>query len=574
MSLSSADKEYLESVLRQIPGYNPWDLAGDSWLDHEAAAAAINFFADHLKHVEGEARGREFVLRGWQAAIVGNAFGWKRRDAAGRTVRRFRYVFVYVPRGNGKTPLIAGFVLCGYFLDVEPGAQNYLAAGRKEQAGALFRNAKGFLDQDEDLLNLVRVYGGETPSGPRVIIKHDDPMAFIKVVAADAAGSHGGIPHITCIDELHAQKNRDFVDVCETAMSKETRSQPMLIMLTTADYDGRVSICNEKFEYAKKVRDNGGDPAKPGFDPSFLPVLYYAEDDEDWLDDDVLARVNPNVGHSVSLESLIRARKKAQETPAFENEFRRLHLNQRTSKNVRIMPIPDWNACPPLDVESLKGKVCIAGMDLASIEDLASYALLFPLENEELAILVRTFCPEVNVRARAKQFVPYVVWHRQGHLIATKGNQIDYQAIIDQFNEDAKTYRIQEVACDPHGATHLLQTLEAQHGEGFAVTVTQTMNVLSAPFKHLIRLTKLRKIRHGNNPVFSWAASNVAGFYRGKIPEGGKLEDHLDKVPVMPSKQDSADKIDPITATVNGLARLLVNPHVVAMTEAPLITLL
>jgi hypothetical protein len=37
-------------------------------------------------------------------------------------------------------------------------------------------------------------------------------------------------------------------------------------MITTADYE-RVSICNEVYDYAVPVRDNGGDPAKPGFDP-------------------------------------------------------------------------------------------------------------------------------------------------------------------------------------------------------------------------------------------------------------------------------------------------------------------
>ncbi len=83
-------KTDLEAVLKQIPGYNPWDQAEDSWLDHAAAIAAVNFFAYRLKHVEGSARGQAFILRAWQAAIVGNLFGWKRKDEAGRIVRRYR----------------------------------------------------------------------------------------------------------------------------------------------------------------------------------------------------------------------------------------------------------------------------------------------------------------------------------------------------------------------------------------------------------------------------------------------------------------------------------------------------
>ena len=75
------------------------------------------------------------------------------------------------------------------------------------------------------------------------------------------------------IDELHAQPNRDLVDVLLT--STGSRRQPLVVMITTADYD-RESICNEKRAYAAKVRDGILE------DPSFLPVIYEASKDDDW----------------------------------------------------------------------------------------------------------------------------------------------------------------------------------------------------------------------------------------------------------------------------------------------------
>src|ERR1044072_7735906 len=172
----------IESVLREVPGYNPWDQAADvlvekhgdvyrlrdgtevefadlpvgaMWLDHMAAARAINWFPDHLKHIEGSARGEPFILRRWQGAIVGNLFGWKRKDDAGRIVRRYRVAFIEIGRGNGKTPLAAGIVLYVFYEDGEPGAQCYLAAGQREQAGVLFRNAVGMVDQNDELAGRV-----------------------------------------------------------------------------------------------------------------------------------------------------------------------------------------------------------------------------------------------------------------------------------------------------------------------------------------------------------------------------------------------------------------------------------
>jgi phage terminase large subunit-like protein len=545
----------IEDILRLIPGYDPWTQAGavGAELDHQAAADAINWFADNVKHVEGDARGDPFILQPWQAAVVGNLFGWKRTDEKGRRVRRYRRCLLYVPRGNGKTPLASGIVLYAFFTDGEPGAQNYLAAGQREQAGILFRNARGMVDQVDALRESVTIYGGDQH---RSLVLKNDPLSFCKVIPAEAASQHGGIPHITVVDELHVQESRDLVDVFETAMSKKVRKQPLLVMITTADHD-RPSICNETYEHACRVRDNGGDPEKPGFDPTFLPVIYEATVDEDWTLEETWRRANPNLETSVSLESLAASCRKAQENPAFENAFRRLHLNQRTKQETLLVPMGHWDKCDrPLDLDALEGLPCYGGLDLASREDLASFALVFPLEDEFWAVLSFSWCPEARVVRRANQKFPYDVWSRAGHLIPTDGDEIDYSTIRAKIDELAKVYDIRNVGYDPHGATQFAQELKRDYGDEFVVNVTQTFRNLSAPTKEIVRRVKLHKIIHGGNPVLRWATSNVAAYIDGKIPPGADLGDYLDKVPVMPSKRKSADKIDPFAALVIAVARM------------------
>jgi phage terminase large subunit-like protein len=103
------------------------------------------------------------------------------------------------------------------------------------------------------------------------------------------------------------------------------------------------------------------------------------------------------------------------------------------------------------------------------------------------------------------------------------------------------------------------------------IDVPQTMMNMSAPFKHLLRAIEKGAVIHGGNPVLWWAMSNVAPYYKGKIPSGAKLEDYLDKVPMMPSKQNSAEKIDPVTAIVLALARMLFAPQ---LTGAPTLTVI
>jgi hypothetical protein len=69
-------------------------------------------------------------------------------------------------------------------------------------------------------------------------------------LSSDASSMDGLNVHGAIIDELHAHKTRNVVDVLETATG--ARRQPLLFEITTAGYD-RHSICYEHQDYAIKV---------------------------------------------------------------------------------------------------------------------------------------------------------------------------------------------------------------------------------------------------------------------------------------------------------------------------------
>jgi phage terminase large subunit-like protein len=276
--LTAKQKKTLEATLRLIPGYDPFVTAGDAWLDHDRAKMAIEFFPEMLHHIEGDVAGQPFALEPWEQAIIGNLFGWVRQDAKGRIVRRYRKCLLYVPRKNGKTPLAAGICLYVLFCDGEPGAQIYGAGASGDQAAKLYRHAVGMVRREPMLEGRCTIYGGQNARS--IVLKEDEGSSY-RVISADAPTAHGGNSHMVLIDELHALENGELVEVMETSMASEVRAQPLLVYITTADYD-RPSVCNRVHKYACAVRDNGGDPAKPGFDPTFLPVIYEAGKDDDW----------------------------------------------------------------------------------------------------------------------------------------------------------------------------------------------------------------------------------------------------------------------------------------------------
>ena len=528
----SRDSLHLESVLRLIPGYDPFATCEDAWLDHDAAQKAIDFFPECLQHVEGTIAGKPFRLEPWQQAIVGNLFGWKRKDEQGREVRRYREALIYVSRKNGKTPLVAGIGLLVLFGDGEAGAQCYCAAADREQAALLFRHAKGMVEREPELEARAKIYGG---TGHRSIVLKSDEASSLKVLSADADTKHGGNSHLIIVDELHAQPNRELIDVLLTSMASANRSQPLALFLTTADYM-RPSICNEKYDEACSVRDGRKK------DKAFLPVIYEAMPEDDWTSEETWKKANPNYGVSVSKEYMARECEKAKLNPSYENTFKRLHLDMRTSSRNRAINSQAWDFClcdhfP----DDLLREGCFGGLDLGSKKDLTAKVYLWPHENK-LYIKAKFWVPEAAARkAEQDSGVPYFQWAKEGWLKITDGDVTDYDFIRKEIGEDHRAFDIESIGFDPWNATHLMNELVSD-GITTLVEVGQSTRSLNEASKELLGLIASQKLQHDGNPVLAWCAGNVEA-----------KEDSSENIRFMKPSDSPAAKIDGIAALVTAL---------------------
>jgi phage terminase large subunit-like protein len=520
------------SLLCQIPGYDPSPRTGDYYFDEEAAQRAIDFFPACLKHVKGEWAGKPLTLENWQKAIVGNLFGWKREDDG---LRRYRTVFVYIPRKNSKSTMAAGLVLYLLFCDDEPGAEIYSAAAEREQASLVYDVAKGMVEQEPELAKRCTIY-----KAARRILLPDH--SFYVPVSADSASKHGYNAHAVVVDELHTQPDGELVDVLETSMG--ARRQPVMMHLTTADYD-RPSVCNKTLDYARKVRDGVLD------DPTFLPVVYETlRDADDWTSEEVWARVNPNYGVSVKKEYLKQKYQKALDEPSFENTFKRLHLNMQTSTDVRFVSMEQWDkGAGAIDERMLRGKPCFTGIDLSSTTDTTAMVHVFPWDDGEFIIVPRIFVPKNNARKRERHDrVPYQAWADQGFLTMTDGDVVDYAYIRAQLHRDSEQFAIREIAVDRWNFEAVRQQLISEgipedkfvmFGQGFAS--------MSAPTKELEKLIISVKIIHGGHPVMRWMMSNL-------VVETDAADNYK------PSKKKSTERIDGPVALIMALGRAITQP--------------
>ena len=522
-----------------LPGYDPVATAAPGeWFDVEAAEGASEFFREWLVFVEGEKAGEAFELEPWQEAIVGCLIGWKRSDG----LRRYRESLIYVPRKSGKTPMCAGLVNYMLFCDDEPGAQLVSAAADREQASHVFRHAAHMVMRNPELDKHVKIYRTYKS------IELSADGSVYKALSSDANTKHGSNLSFIIVDELHAHPSRDLVDVLSTGTG--SRRQPLMIYITTADYD-RESICNEKHDYATKVRDQVvGDSA-------FLPVVYEAAPDDDWTSPETWTKVNPNLDVSVRREYLERECKRAQDQPSYENTFKRLHLNIKTQQDVRWISLPAWDACPDNGIgdavrwrewamEHLAGRRCVEALDLSSKMDLTADVLVFPPsgDDELWYVLPWLFVPREGAAQRSKtDRVPYLEWAKQGFITLTDGNVVDYEWVKSQIRENRQRFDVQEVAYDPWNATQI--ALQLQEEGASVVEFQQGYRSMSEPTKELERLIAAKLIAHGHNPVLRWMASHVAA---DMDPAGN----------IKPSKKKSTERIDGLVATIMAIGRAMV----------------
>lgn len=501
--------------LRELPkeGY---------YFDETAASRVCSFFEKNLYHSKGEWAGQLFKLEDWQSIdILRPVFGWMRPNG----FRRFRVVYIELPRKNGKSTIFAGLGNYLFIADKEPGAEIYTAATKEEQAKIIHKEAERMVRRSPALSNIVTVYR------KYMEIKETDSTFY--PLGADSTTLDGLNTHGALIDELHAHKKRELYDVILT--STGARRQAMMASITTAGFD-RNSICYELREYSEKLLR--------GIikDESFFCYIATIDEGDDWTDPKSWAKANPNLDISIKQDYLENQLKKAIESNAFENTFKRLHLNIWTEQDVRWLSMAAWDECgEPFDIEELEGRECFAGLDLSSTTDITAAALVFPFEDGTLKTLFKFWIPDENMRQRAhRDRVPYVDWANQGLINATPGNVIDYDRVREDFKSLGEMYDIREIAIDRWNATQLMTQLD---GDGFTVVpFGQGYASMSAPTKELEAAILSKKLQHGGNKVARWMASNVAV----EMDAAGNIK---------PSKKVSIERIDGMVALIMAFGR-------------------
>lgn len=502
--------------------------------DERAARVAIAFFSV-LNHWKGEWGNTRITLEPAQQFWLASLFGWKRADG----FRRFRTGYLEVARKNGKTTTAAGVGLYLAFIDGEPGAEVYSAAVKHDQARISHKDATMMVKASPQLRATIGVFRDnlhDLKSGSKF-----EPLSS-DYNSLDGLNIHGVIA-----DELHAWPQPELWGVLKTGTG--ARRQPMMLAITTAGVDQQ-GVCYQQREYVTRILNGIVE------DDAYWGMIYTLdtkrdwpdlEQDDDWQDERNWFKANPLLGVSKKLDTMRSDAKEAANKPAELNHFLRWHLNVWTQATTRWISPIHWAACGQyaVDADALAGRPCYAGLDLSQTYDITALALVFPpeTEGEPYQVQMRFWLPADNMLERVRRDqVPYDVWARQGHLILTPGNVVDYDFILAEIARLTERYNVVEIGFDRWGATMITQKLQAMGGDEWVVPIGQGVVSMSPPMKELGKLIAQQKLAHGANPVLSWMADNLVA-----------VEDAAGNI--KPDKAKSREKIDGMVALIMGLDR-------------------
>ena len=500
----AACKRHLDDLKHGKARGLKWDLP--------KALRVIGFFHDVLTLAEGEHAGQPFTLQPWQQFIVGSIFGWLGPDG----FRRFRHVYCEAGKGSGKTPLAAGIGLYMLCADGEQAAQVFAAATTQDQAGILFSDAALMVAASPELSKRLQ------PTGQRKVtnLAHLQSNSFFRPVSSERRGLDGKRVHCGLIDEVHEHSSPVVID--KLVAGTKGRDQPLIFEITNAGYD-RDSICYRHHEYSIRILQG------VEVNDSWFGFITCLDEGDDWRDESVWIKANPNLGISLPVKYLREQVREAIGMPAKQNIVRRLNFCEWTESDSAWITKTMWDSVlvDVIDIEQYRGRKCFAGLDLSSKNDLTALAMVFPSDDgKSFDATVRYFTPKATLASREdRDRAPYTLWCDQGHMMALPGASLDYDAIAVEFEEIASYVDFEAIAFDRWRIADFLRSLDkigvnavedkqqegvylpagairfVAHGQGYKDMTLAVDALEESIFNGTLRLA--------NNPVTTMCAANA-----------------------------------------------------------------
>ncbi|MDN6852699.1 MAG: terminase large subunit [Tetragenococcus koreensis] len=480
-----------------------------------------------------DTKGRVNKLGLFQKFIVASVRGWFTKDT---DMLRFRKAFISVARKSGKSLLVSGLVLYAFLFDKEPaeGRQMFTAANDKKQASIVFnmvaKQLMYFVSKVPELKKDVKKV--------RELLQNTGDDSYVMPLSRDTGAIDGFEPFLAVIDEYHAAKTNEMMELIESGQGNLRQS--LIFIISTAGFNLNAPMYTDELPYAKDILDESYD------DPEYFAIIYEQDSEDEWQDSTTWAKSNPLINESDELKEQIETflEKRVTEATKKGTMFRVLVKNFNywmQASEESYLDFNDWKK-NETDFDIAGTKVYI-GLDLSRADDLTAASFVHLDEkNKQYYVTSHSFVgTKGGLQGKIdRDLIDYRQLAKDGYCTLTNLSSgiINTDQVLDyiEWYVEENDLDVQAVCYDPYAIHGVLAEMERRDWYYDLYEIRQGIPTLSGPNMDF-RLNVINgDIKHHKNPLLDTAVKNAIA------------KETNDSV--MIDKKMNREKIDPLMATI------------------------
>lgn len=482
-----------------------------------------------FKHRQGETlegkplRGEPFILEPWEKFIVYAILIFFKAGTKERVVKE---AFVFIPRKNGKTLLIAALAYGLAMLERMSGAKVYVVAASLKQTMETFDSWKYNLTQS--------LYSSLTEAkkdGWKILdnnmdhsIGHDDlagGSVSMNALASNPDAQDSFNANIIIADEVHAYKNAKQYQVLKDATNAYTNS---LVIAISTGGDDPAGFCAQHAGYCEKIL-NG-----TVTDEAMFVFMARAPEEEDGTIDFTNAHIqkiaNPNYGITIRPEDIMRDALIALNDPQKRKEYIAKRLNRfvaaqkawfdieefrRSNEEAgrRLGIDPKWPLEKKLQHLIAKRANWYGGADLSKLHDLTAAALHAQIDGVDVSITHAWFPIVAAAKKADEDNIPLFGWAENGWLDMCNTKTNNHNEVVEWFKRmRRKGFKIAEVG---HDRKFCREYFGGMKKAGFKIVdQPQYHYKKSEGFRHIEKQAKNGLLYYLGSEAYEYCVQNVS----------------------------------------------------------------
>lgn len=487
-----------------------------------------------IKFIEAlpDTKGKFHKLAMFQKFIISMVRGWFDDN----DYLRFNKAFISMARKGGKSLLVSGLTLYSFLFDREPaeGRQIFCAANDKKQASIVFnmvaKQLMYFISQVPELKKDVKKV--------RELLQHTKDGSYVMPLSRDTGAVDGFEPFLAVIDEYHAAKTNEMLELIQSGQGNLMQS--LIFIISTAGFNLNAPMYMDEWPYAKEIL------ADTYHDEQYFAIIFEQDSEEEWQDKTMWGKSNPLINENDDLKEQIEdfLQKRVDEAVKKGTMFRVLVKNFNYWMQASEESYLDFNDWKKNETEfDIKGTKTYVGLDLSRADDLTAVSFIhLDEDNQEYYVTSHSFvATKGGLQAKIERdLIDYRQMAQHGYCTITdlQSGIINSNQVLDYIEKYILTNNldVQAICYDPHAIHGFIAEIEKRNWRYELIEIRQGAMTLSNPVIDFRLKVIDEQIKHNKNPLLDIAVKNAVA---------KNVNDS-----VMIEKKLNREKIDPLMSTI------------------------